>query len=132
MKIFEGIVVSVGMKNTAVVEVFRKTPHPLYRKLIKKSKKIKADTSSFEPVVGNIVRITETRPMSKDKYFKITKILGEAVVKKESIEAIDEVLEEVKPVRKIKADKASSEVAEKTVRKLVKPAAKSKAKKESK
>lgn len=105
MKIFEGIIISTGSENTAMVEVFRKTPHPLYKKLIKRSKKYKADTASFTPQVGNIVRITETRPISKDKYFKIIKILGETVIKKESIEAIDEILEEAKPVRKTKESK---------------------------
>lgn len=106
MKIFEGIIISTGSENTAVVEVFRKTPHPLYKKLIKRSKKYKADTASFTPQVGNIVRITETRPISKDKYFKIIKILGEVAIKK-STPAIDEVLEEAKPVRKTSPNKSS-------------------------
>ena len=106
MKIFEGIIVSIGMNKTAVVEVTRKTPHPLYKKLIKRSKKYKVDNSGFEDItVGSVIRITETRPISKDKYFKITQIIGEATVKKESVEAIDEVSEEVKPVRKTEESK---------------------------
>ncbi|MBI2621889.1 MAG: 30S ribosomal protein S17 [Candidatus Levybacteria bacterium] len=78
MKIFEGIIVSTGMKNTAVVELYRKTPHPIYKKLIKRSKKFKADNRGFEEAgVGTLVQITETRPISKDKHFKITKIVGQ-------------------------------------------------------
>ena len=107
MKIFEGIVISIGMNKTAIVEVSRRTPHPLYKKLIKRSKKYKADIASFEPQVGNIVRIIETRPMSKDKYFKITKILGETVIKK-GTPAIDEVLEEAKPARKSSGSKRTT------------------------
>src|SRR3990172_9714898 len=95
------------MNKTAIVEVSRRTPHPLYKKLIKRSKKYKADIASFEPQVGNIVRIIETRPMSKDKYFKITKILGETVIKK-GTPAIDEVLEEAKPARKSSGSKRTT------------------------
>lgn len=128
MKIFEGIIVSVGMKNTAVVEVFRKTPHPLYKKLIKKSKKIKADTSSVEPVVGNIVRITETRPISKDKYFKILEIVGSKQIKKLSA---GDILSDSEVARKVlnkkpetptfaKALAGKQKTIKRTVRKTVK------------
>ena len=66
MKVFEGIIISVGMNKTVVVEVSRRTPHPLYRKLIKRSKKLKADNAGFEELeVGNRVKIIETRPISK-------------------------------------------------------------------
>ena len=82
MKIFEGIVVSGGKNKTVVVEVSRRTPHPLYRKLMRLSKKLKADTGEFEVVIGNKVKIGETRPMSKDKYFKILEIIPEKHVKK--------------------------------------------------
>ncbi|MBI4097779.1 MAG: 30S ribosomal protein S17 [Candidatus Levybacteria bacterium] len=95
MKIFEGIVVSIGMNKTAVVEVSRRTPHPLYRKLIRRSKKIKADVADFNPVVGNQVKIVETRPISKDKYFKIMSITGVKQVKK-IIEPTDELESSIK------------------------------------
>lgn len=94
MKIFEGIVVSGGKNNTVVVEVSRRTPHPLYKKLIRLSKKLKADTSDLEVVIGNKVKIAETRPISKDKYFKVIEIVAEKHVKKtrkiEAVEAIEE------------------------------------------
>jgi len=74
-KIFEGVVVSLKMQKTAVVLVTRVIPHPIYKKLIKKDRKIKADTSSFELGVGDRVRIGETRPISKLKHFKILEVL---------------------------------------------------------
>lgn len=82
MKIFEGKVVSTDMHKTIVVEVFRKTPHPLYRKLVKLSKKFNVDNTGFENVeVGATVKITETRPISKNKYFKVSGIVGEKQIK---------------------------------------------------
>ena len=75
-KIFEGKVVSVGMKRTVVVEVVRKKPHPMYRKLLTRSKKMKADTSGKEVVVGNTVRIEETRPMASSKHFKVVEVIS--------------------------------------------------------
>lgn len=74
-KVFEGVVVSLKMKKSAVVLVTRVAPHPIYKKLIKKDKKIKADISSFDLVVGDRVRIGETRPLSKLKHFKILEVL---------------------------------------------------------
>lgn len=71
MKIFEGVVVALKMNNTAIVEITRRTPHPLYGKLIKRSKKYKVDVTGAEIAVGQTVKIVETRPISKDKYFKV-------------------------------------------------------------
>lgn len=104
MKTFEGIVVSNQMKNTVVVEVFRVTPHPLYRKLVKLSKKFKADTVDFGNInVGAVVRITETKPMSKDKYFKVSKVIskGEGLVSVDSEKELEKVMKvtEKKPVK---------------------------------
>ncbi len=95
MKIFEGIVVSGGKNKTVVVEVSRRTPHPLYRKLMRLSKKLKADTGEFEVVIGNKVKIGETRPMSKDKYFKILEIIPEKHVKK-TVKKVEEPEAEIK------------------------------------
>lgn len=68
-KILTGKVVSVGMQNTAVVEVIRKTPHPLYRKLLTRGKKYKVETKGKSLAVGEEVQIQETRPIAKDKHF---------------------------------------------------------------
>lgn len=59
------------MKETAVVEVTRIRPHPLYRKLLKRSKKYKVDTVGKEVALGQTVKIVETKPLSKEKHFKI-------------------------------------------------------------
>jgi small subunit ribosomal protein S17 len=70
-KTLKGTVVSVKMKDTVVVEVTRKTPHPLYKKLMTKSKKFKVGTNGQSVSVGDVVTIQETRQMAKDKYFKL-------------------------------------------------------------
>ena len=74
-KKLEGKVISVKMQNTVVVEVTRRSPHPMYKKLITRSKKYKADISGNIVGVGDRVTISEIKPMSKDKHFKIEKIL---------------------------------------------------------
>jgi small subunit ribosomal protein S17 len=74
-KTLEGIIVSVKMQKTAVVKVTRETPHPLYKKLIKRDNKLNVDIGTFTPVVGDKVRIVETKPISKTKYFKILEVI---------------------------------------------------------
>lgn len=74
-KTLKGFVTSVGMKNTAVVEVFRQVPHPLYKKLLKRSKKYKIETGDASLSVGDFVVIEETKPLSKDKYFKFASVI---------------------------------------------------------
>ena len=75
-KVLVGKVVSTKMQGTILVEVVRRTPHKLYKKLLKRSKKYKVDPNGFEPAVGNTVKIQETKPMSRDKYFKVIEIEG--------------------------------------------------------
>ena len=70
-----GTVVSTKMQNTIVVEVTRKVPHPLYKKLLKHSKKFKADTNGITAKVGDTVSIIEIKPMSKDKHFALEKLI---------------------------------------------------------
>lgn len=70
-KTFNASVVSVKMNNTVVVSITRQTPHPLYRKLLTRSRNFKADTNNHTVVVGQKVFIEETRPISKDKHFKL-------------------------------------------------------------
>lgn len=75
MKIFEGKVVSAKSQNTVVVSVVRSHAHPLYKKILKRSKKYKVDSTGFEAGLGDKVKIVETRPISKDKYFKIMEVV---------------------------------------------------------
>ncbi|OGH42310.1 MAG: 30S ribosomal protein S17 [Candidatus Levybacteria bacterium RIFCSPLOWO2_02_FULL_36_8b] len=79
-KVFEGKVISVKMQKTAVVEVLRRTPHPLYRKLLLKSKKYKVDTGDLNISLGDKVKIAETRPISKEKNFEVKEVLNKKPV----------------------------------------------------
>lgn len=73
-KTLEGKIVALKMNKTAVVEVTIKSPHPLYKKLIKKTKKFKADTSDLNLEVGQKVKLIPTRPISKQKFYKISEV----------------------------------------------------------
>ena len=74
-KIITGKVVSLKMQNTVVVEVSRRVPHPLYKKLLKKSKNFKADLAGHVVALGNQVKIIEIKPMSKTKFFAVKEVL---------------------------------------------------------
>lgn len=76
-KVLTGKVISTEMQDTAVVEVTRFVPHPLYKKLLKRSKKYKVAVNGHELEVGKRVKIAETKPLSKDKYFKVTEVIAE-------------------------------------------------------
>ena len=85
MKILEGKLISVKMQNTAVVEVNRVKPHPLYKKLIRLSKKYKVDNTGFENLaIGSEVKIQEIKPISKQKYFRIIEVMSKNEVKKQA------------------------------------------------
>ena len=73
-----GKVVSVKMQNTVSVEVARVIAHPVYKKRIKKHKKFLSHVSEVVPKVGDIVRITATRPISKNKRWRVSEILQES------------------------------------------------------
>jgi small subunit ribosomal protein S17 len=70
-----GTVVSVKMEKTAVVSVERRYPHPLYHKIIRLTKKYKAHDANNTAVLGDVVRIEETRPLSKEKRWRIAATL---------------------------------------------------------
>ena len=70
-KVLIGKVKSIKMHNTVIVEVVTRTPHKLYGKLMKRSKNYKVDLNGQTVIVGAQVKIEETRPMSKDKHFKL-------------------------------------------------------------
>ncbi len=74
-KYIEGVVISTAMQNTAVVEVVHRVAHPVYKKTVKRNKKYKVDTSQMQVEKGDIIRIQSTRPISKDKYFTVMKII---------------------------------------------------------
>ena len=73
-KIREGIVVSTKMQKTVVVTVTRRTQHPLYGKVVIRSKKFKAhDLIGCDE--GDRVEIMETRPISRDKHWRVVRII---------------------------------------------------------
>jgi small subunit ribosomal protein S17 len=74
-KIYTGEVVSDKMKNTIVVAVTRLTQHPVYKKTIKKVTKLKAHDEEDRCQKGDMVSIIESRPLSKDKRWKVLDIV---------------------------------------------------------
>jgi len=77
-KIRTGVVVSDKMDKTIVVAVERLMRHPLYGKTIKKTKKFKAHDENNECKVGDVVAIMETRPISREKHWRLVKIIKRA------------------------------------------------------
>ena len=73
-----GKVVSAKMQNTVSVEVARVIAHPVYKKRIKKHKKFLSHVSEVSPKVGDVVRITSTKPISKNKRWRVSEILQES------------------------------------------------------
>ena len=77
-KVRVGIVVSDKMDKTIVVAVRDKTKHPLYKKTINTTTKFKAHDENNEAGEGDVVEIIETRPLSKDKCFRLNRIVEKA------------------------------------------------------
>lgn len=105
MKIFEGIVISTGMNNTVSVSVERKVPHPLYRKLIKKNRNYLVDSTGFELNVGEKVKIIETKPISKNKFFKVMEMAGKTSTKKVEVKENKKIDKEAVKVKEVKTPK---------------------------
>lgn len=79
-KVLQGRVVSDKMEKTITVQVDTFKFHPTYSKRIKYSKKYKAHDENNSAKMGDIVRIAETRPLSKDKYFRLVEIVEESII----------------------------------------------------
>lgn len=77
-KVRIGKVVSDKMDKTVVVAVERLVQHPLYSKSVKKTIKFKAHDENNESHVGDTVQIVETRPLSKDKRWRVAEIIAKA------------------------------------------------------
>jgi small subunit ribosomal protein S17 len=74
----EGVVVSDRMQKTRVVKVERVYRHPRYQRVVRTSKKFKAHDENNESRVGDRVIIEETRPLSREKRWRIRQIVGRA------------------------------------------------------
>jgi small subunit ribosomal protein S17 len=75
-----GTVTSDKMDKTVVVTIERTTRHPLYGKVVKVNKKYKAHNENNEAKLGDVVRIRECRPISKEKKFFVEEIVQRAVI----------------------------------------------------
>ncbi len=74
----QGVVKSDKMDKTIVIEITMRKLHPLYKKYLTRSKRIKAHDENNEAHEGDIVRIVETRPLSRDKRWKLAEIVEKA------------------------------------------------------
>ncbi|MCJ7500566.1 30S ribosomal protein S17 [bacterium] len=74
-KIISGTVVSSRMEKTAVVQVQRRFAHPVFKKIVSKRVKYKVHDETNDLNVGDIVRIVETRPLSKNKRWRLLEVL---------------------------------------------------------
>lgn len=74
-----GSVVSTKMAKTIIVEVTRRVPHPLYKRIVNKRKKFYAHDEDGKAQMGDVVRIVECRPLSKLKRWQLKDIVRKAV-----------------------------------------------------
>jgi len=81
-----GNVVSTKMNKTIVVEVERRKAHPLYRRVIRSTKKFYAHDEKNTAHVGDVVRLEETRPLSKLKRWKLQEIIRKAALVADVVE----------------------------------------------
>ena len=73
-----GVVVSDKMQKTVVVAIERRFPHPVYGKMVTRTKRVKAHDEENSAKAGDTVRIMETRPLSKDKRWRVVEIVERA------------------------------------------------------
>ena len=73
-----GLVVSDKMQKTVVVAIERRVPHPVYSKMVTRTRRVKAHDEENTAKTGDTVRIAETRPLSKDKRWRVIEIVERA------------------------------------------------------
>lgn len=73
-----GVVVSDKMDKTIVVEIRTRVKHPLYGKIMNRTEKFKAHDENNECGIGDTVRVMETRPLSKDKRWRLVEVVEKA------------------------------------------------------
>jgi small subunit ribosomal protein S17 len=92
-----GRVVSDKMDKTVVVSVERLQRHPIYKRVVRRSTKFKAHDAENAAQVGDTVRIEESRPLSRDKRWRVIEILGHGVAETASGPMADEAILEPEP-----------------------------------
>ncbi len=80
-KVMIGTVTSNKMDKTIVVSVETSVKHPIYGKIVKRTYKLKAHDEENKCQIGDKVKVMETRPLSKDKRWRLVEIMEKAVVK---------------------------------------------------
>jgi small subunit ribosomal protein S17 len=93
-RIIQGTVVSDKMDKTIVITVVRKKKHPLYHKVMSVTERYKAHDEDNECKLGDVVRITECRPMSKDKRWRLIEVLTTGDVAEVAPESIGREIEQ--------------------------------------
>ena len=74
-----GTVISAGkMEKTIVVAIVSNAKHPIYKKVVKQTARFKVHDEKGEAGIGDTVEIMETRPISKDKYFRLIRVVEKA------------------------------------------------------
>ena len=76
--VLQGVVVSDKMDKTIVVEIMMRKLHPLYKKYVTRSKKLKAHDETNDAHVGDTVRVEECRPLSRDKRWRLIEVVERA------------------------------------------------------
>ena len=104
-RVLTGTVVSDKTDKTVVVRVERRVKHPLYGKIIKRSKKYHAHDEGNEYKEGQIVRIEETKPISK---LKTWRVLGAGDVNTTAAQSDESAVSEAKPKKKTKKVEAET------------------------
>jgi len=77
-KVRDGIVVSDRMEKTVIVVIQEQKPHRLYKKVVRHTRRMKVHDETGQARTGDRVRITETRPLSKEKRWRVAAILEKA------------------------------------------------------
>ena len=80
-KVMIGTVTSDKMDKTIVVSIETSVKHPIYGKIVKRTYKLKAHDENNECHVGDKVKVMETRPLSKDKRWRLVEVMEKAVIK---------------------------------------------------
>ena len=84
-----GYVVSTKMAKTIVVELTRQKSHPMYRRVISRSKKFYAHDEQNSARLGDVVRIEETRPLSKLKRWRLAEVIRRAALVPGEVQALE-------------------------------------------
>lgn len=77
-KVRQGVVISASNDKTIVVQINERKPHPIYGKMVNSTKKLHTHDENNEARVGDVVRVMETRPLSKMKRWRLLKIVEKA------------------------------------------------------